>query len=303
MKRRLLLLPLLFFLANMPLSQAQYDDIRFPRSENEINRIKNLKIKKEAENSTETGQELPNAMNNFDANGRIIRSISPEARRIFSYNLQGQLVSRTDSLLEGRRFKVEAYSFEYDEQGKLSAAKLPGGSSVFSRGPADNIISEIYTGADGKKSYRTYKYNETGRLKEESWKNADSSLQKTRRIYLNKRNMPVAEVIIANNYGKLDSTYIMRVFDANDDIVKKQLVVVSDYKNTATAKKESKTFIYTYDPKGNMTSESCNATSASACFKNEWSYTGAGYPNGRINYDGGGKVARRFTYRYDLWSK
>lgn len=303
MKRSLLLFPVLFFLVNLSVVNAQYDEIRFPRSESEISRIKNFKIKKEAENSTETGQEIPFAVNYFDAEGRIIRSISPEARRIFSYNAKGLLVSRTDSVVEGRKFRVDAYTFEYDEQGKLKSAKLPSGNAIFRPGPVENLLSEILTTADGKTSYRTYKYNETGKLKEETWRNADSSLLKTRRIYLNKKNLPVAEVIIANNNGKLDSTYIMRVFDANDDIVKKQVVIVNDYKNAAALKKESKTYVYGYDPKGNVTSESCTATTPANGFKNEWTYTGAGYPNGRVNYDGSGKVARRFTYRYDFWSK
>jgi hypothetical protein len=143
---------------------AQFDNIRFPQTEDEITLFRDNRVMGETEFSLEKEKKIPYYSRAFDPGGHVVISADYYHRQYYIYDDKGNVISFLDSVRNNKgSFDVSEYRFRYFNNGKLLEATGPGIHSTFTYNPDKNVLTETQLRNDST-FINKFEYDINGRL-------------------------------------------------------------------------------------------------------------------------------------------
>lgn len=316
MKRQIIFFFLIATLCWNNKANAQYEDLRFPQSETESNWIKTHKITSQVIYMSLKGSEAPYGIVKYDANGRITLKANQKSRFHYVYDDQGRLSQFLDSTTDGRRFWKKAYSFTYNEDGKLKSAQLADSSAIFNfLSDANTMIEQIKT-PTGNSITREYTFTPEGKYSIIKEKDAKGEVYFYHKYVYNKYGDLAAEVYVKQTEKGADSTVIMNTYDSKGRLLRKQKIntllslpanndesaAIPEPAGNISAPTVLSTrkdvFNYTYNNDNQTTTETMSSTEKNQGYKKEWIYDNFGTVIKLNNFNAEGALEMSFIYHY-----
>jgi hypothetical protein len=198
---------------------AQYDNIRFPQTADEIALFRDHKVMGETQWSIENGKKIPYYSRAFDPGGHVVISADYYHRQYYIYDANGNVVSFLDSSRnEKGTFEAKEYKFRYFDNGKLMEAEGPGLQSLYQFVPETNVLTEKLVKNDTAYTNR-YKYDPQGRLTDALYLDASNKPMIHLTKYYSSDGRIFNETI--SSAGKEFSDSTLTVYEYNDN---KQLI-------------------------------------------------------------------------------
>lgn len=261
---------------------AQYDNIRFPQTAEEIALYKKLGVQSELQQLQGENGELANyAGRMFNPEGKIMGYKDYTKRQYYLYDDRGRVSSFLDSTFDGERFTVKELSFQYDGRGMLAAVNGQEGLSTLTYNEAKKVLVEK-TPLDSPATM-LYRYTPAGLLTEVSaFDNGGRLLEHDQFNYTTNGLIYNETLVKYGTNGSKDSVLRVYIYDQNKRVSKKQEFTFSEWLASASgdgkathqgSHYEDGNYSYTYDKNGRLVSEEyINKRSLKGGYYKTWTY-------------------------------
>ena len=283
--------------------KAQYADILHPQSDDQGLKMKAVKSNFKSQFIEMGGNEAAYAAYAYDNEGRIMKVATPKRHQLFTYNDKGQVSELVDSVNDGRRFERFDYHFEYDANGRLSSAVLGKKKAVFAYDAAKRELVETVSGAAGMLEKHVYHYTEENKLSDELFTStAGEELRKHKLLY-NKYGDLASEILVEKTKTGKDSSSTLYTYDGKGRLIDKKYTlskITLDVAQPSTPKVEMRreAYSYTFNPKGQLGLITMTCSDGKDSYKQEYMYDNDGIISTETIRELGGKVIRKYSYRY-----
>lgn len=304
------------FLLALCLSQpgilrAQFDDIRFPLTPEEISLYKKNKVMGEMQKFVDKGVPKSYRARALDTSGKLLASLSYASSQYYRYDDKGRVVAHLDSVrnMDGT-FTVKQYDFTYDEKtGKLTQANTPAGIVNYNFDAKRNILTQAHRQNDTMLLSKYY-FDAMNRLVViEGFDYTNRLVSKVERNFASNGLLHMEEIVASDPSGS-DSTMIFYVYNPDRTLQQKQVFnfiktfVSKDGSSTPTHSAEQNsagTYMYTYDKNRNKLSEEYkHSMDKFSNFYSTWQYNEKGLPVKRT-YKLGINEPQTILYEYGFY--
>ncbi len=293
---------------------GQYSHLREPLTTGEIRQIKGLNIMGEKQYLMNGTEKQLHAIKLYTREGFLYANMDYNNRTYYKYDEKGRMVVMLDSVRASDGFKPEEYHFIHDPvHGKLVYVKFPSDQgSSFTYNRTNRTLTEVAEmGGMTLKNY--YTYNEYGFLTSEKHVFPSGLVQRSRELVYDTLERVIGETeVIAYPMGQHDSAIYKYTYDSAGRLTTVLIQTMHlkegeepgmafDMESKDPKKLTVETYTYTYDARGNRTSEHYRSTKPEADYVRQWEYNERGEKIEETELDAAMVPVRAYVFEYIYW--